>query len=155
MGAGRGRVVRLLLTESLLLSAVGATIGIALGYGLLQWIQSLLPPFYFPAEARIAIDGRVLLFLAAATLLTGVAFGLAPALNAARRDAAESLKEGGRASSAGPGKLIARHAFVAGQVAVAFVLLVGAGLLVRSFQRLMEVGTNLQRPSTGNRIQDR
>jgi len=137
VGAGRGRVIRMLLTESLLLSACGATVGIALGYGLLTLIQSLLPPFSFPAEANIAMDSRVLLFLVAVTILTSIAFGLAPAVQAARRDSVESLKEGGRASSAGRGKLYARHIFVAAQVAVAFILLVGGGLLIRSLQQLM------------------
>jgi putative ABC transport system permease protein len=141
VGARRGRVVRMLLTESILLSAGGAAIGIAFGYGLLTWIQNLLPPFYFPPEANVAMDSRVLLFLAAVTVLTSIAFGLAPALEASRRDSAESLKEGGRASSAGRGKLYARHAFVAAQVAIAFILLAGGGLLIRSFQRLMNVDT--------------
>ena len=100
--------------------------------------MSLLPPFSFPAEANIAMDGRVLLFLAAVTILTSIAFGLAPAIQASRRDAAESLKEGGRGSSGG-GKLYVRHIFVAVQVAAAFILLVGGGLLMRSFQRLMSV----------------
>jgi putative ABC transport system permease protein len=144
LGAHRGRVIRMLLTESLLLSASGATVGIALGFGLLKWIQSLLPPFYFPPEANIAMDGRVLLFLGAVTILTSIAFGLAPAIQASRRDTAQSLKEGGRAGTASRGKLYARHVFVAAQVAVAFILLVGAGLLMRSFQRLMTVNLGFE-----------
>ena len=144
LGARRGRVIRMLLTESLLLSAWGATVGIALGFGLLKWIQSLLPPFYFPPEANIAMDGRVLLFLAAVTSLTSIAFGLAPAIHASRRDTAQWLKEGGRAVSASRGKLYARHGFVAAQVAVAFILLVGAGLLIRSFQRLTTVNIGFE-----------
>jgi predicted permease len=141
LGARRGRVIRMLLTESLLLSLGGAVAGIALGYGLLRWIENLLPPFYFPPESNVAMDSRVLLYLAAATILTCVAFGLAPAIQASRRDSAESLKEGGRASSASRGKLYVRHIFVAVQVAVAFVLLAGGGLLMRSFERLMSVDT--------------
>ena len=101
LGAHRARLVRMLLTESLMLSAFGGLVGIGLGYGLLRWIQSLLPPFYFPAEASVAMDGRVLGFLAIVTMLTSVVFGLTPALRASRRDAAEALKEGGRSSSAG------------------------------------------------------
>jgi len=139
LGAGRGRVMRMLLTESLMLAACGGLLGIALGYALLRGIQGLLPPFYFPAQANIAMDGRVLLFLGAVTIVTSVAFGLAPALQAARRDSAESLKEGGRSSSAGRGRVRMRHVFVAAQVAVAFILLVGAGLLIRSFERVMQV----------------
>jgi putative ABC transport system permease protein len=144
LGARRGRVVRMLLTESLLLGFVGATVGIGLGYGLFTGIRSLLPPFYFPSESRIAMDGRVLLFLAAVTFLTSVAFGLAPAIQAARRNAVESLKDGGRGSSVGRTRLYVRHAFVAAQVAAAFILLVGGGLLMRSFQRLMSVDTGFQ-----------
>ena len=144
LGARRARVVRMLLTESLLLAGCGAAVGLAIGFGLLKWIQSLLPPFYFPPEANIAMDGRVLLFLAGVTILTGIAFGLAPAVQASRRDAAQSLKEGGRANSAGRGKACARHVFVAAQVAAAFILLAGAGLLLRSFQRLMNVNIGFE-----------
>ena len=144
LGAGRRRIIRLLLTESLLLSGCGAIVGIALGLGLLQWIQSLLPPFYFPAEANISMDGRVLLFLAAITILTGIAFGLAPAVQASGRNAGESLKEGGRSHSAGRGGLYARNIFVAAQVAIAFILLVGGGLLLRSFERLLKVDTGFE-----------
>jgi putative ABC transport system permease protein len=144
LGARRGRVVRMLLTESLLLAGSGAAVGLAIGFGLLKWIQSLLPPFYFPPEANIAMDGRVLLFLAAVTILTAIAFGLAPAVQASRRDAAQSLKEGGRSNSAARGKAYARHVFVAAQVAAAFILLAGAGLLLRSFQRLMEVNVGFE-----------
>ena len=139
MGAGRGRLVRMLLTESLLLSVCGAIAGVALGYGLLKWIQSLLPPFFLPAEANVSMDGRVLLFLTAAMLFTCVAVGLAPALQATRKESAESLKDGGRSNTSGRGQILARNLFVGAQVAVAFVLLVGGGLLVRSFQRVMSV----------------
>lgn len=139
IGANRGRVIRMLLTESLLLCVCGALVGIGLGYGLLKWIHNLLPPFYLPSEANIAMDSRVLLFLAVVTVLTSIAFGLAPAIEAAPRDTAESLKEGGRAASASRSKIYLRHLFVAAQVAIALILLVGAGLLIRSFQRLMNV----------------
>src|SRR5204863_983575 len=141
LGARRGRVIRMLLTESLVLAIGGALLGVALGYGLLSWIQGLLPPLTFPAEANVAMDGRVLLFVAGVTVITTVAFGLAPAVHASRRDVAEAMKEGGRSSSAGRGKLRARHLFVAGQVAIAFILLAGGGLLIRSFQRVLSVDT--------------
>jgi putative ABC transport system permease protein len=143
VGASRGRVIRMLLAESLLLSIGGAAVGIGLGYGLLNLILGLTPPFSFPAEADIAMDRRVLMFLAAVTILTSIAFGLVPAIQASRRQASESLKEGGRGSSGG-GKLYVRHTFVAVQVAVAFILLVGGGLLLRSFQRLMSVEIGYQ-----------
>jgi predicted permease len=144
MGAGRGRLVRMLLTESLALATCGAVVGVALGYGLLQWIQSLLPPFYLPAEANVGMDGRVLLFLAAATMITCIAVGLAPALATSGRESSESLKEGGRSNTSGRTKVLARNLFVGAQVAVAFVLLVGGGLLVRSLQRVMSVETGFR-----------
>jgi predicted permease len=129
----------MLLTESLLLSTLGGIVGVGFGYGLLRWIQSLLPPFYFPAEANIGMDVRVLLFLVAVTVFTSIAFGLMPALHAARGSAADALKEGGRAHTAGRRAIRARHVFVAAQVAAAFILLTGAGLMIRSFQRVMNV----------------
>lgn len=141
LGAQRRRVIRMLLTESLLLSGMGAVAAVALGYGLLSWMQRSLPVGYLPAESRVSMDARVLAFLAVATILTAVAFGLAPAIQASRRDSSESLKEGGRGSSAGRGRLYARNIFVAAQVAIAFVLLISGGLLIRSFQRLMNVDT--------------
>ncbi|MBI4907657.1 MAG: ABC transporter permease [Acidobacteria bacterium] len=144
MGARRGRIIRMLLTESLLLSAAGAVAGVVLGYGLLGWIRSLLPPFYLPSSANVAMDGRVLLFLSAATLFTCLAMGLAPALQVSAEESAESLKEGGRANTAGRRKMIVRNVFVGVQVAVAFVLLVAGGLLVRSFQKLMSVDIGYQ-----------
>jgi len=141
LGARRGRVIRMLLTESLLLATLGALLGVLFGYGLLQWIQGLLPPFYFPAEANISMDGRVLLFLMAVTVVTSIAFGLSPALQASGRGPVEALKEGGRSNSAGRRALYTRHVFVAVQVAAAFILLAGAGLMIRSFQRVLEVDT--------------
>lgn len=141
MGAERGRVVRMLLTESLLLSVGGAVAGVALGYGLLAWIRSLMPPFYLPPDASVALDGRVLLFLGAATLFTCLAVGLAPAWQASAKASANALKEGGRANSASRSKFVTRQVFVGLQVAVALILLVGGGLLVRSMQRLLNVDT--------------
>jgi putative ABC transport system permease protein len=141
LGAGRGRVIRMLLTESLLLSTLGAIPGVLFGYGLLRWIQSLLPPFYFPAEASIAMDLRVLRFLMIATVLTSITFGLSPALQASRRGPVEALKESGRSSSASRRAVYTRHAFVGVQVAAAFILLAGAGLMIRSFQRVLDVDT--------------
>jgi hypothetical protein len=87
------------------------------------------------------MDGRVLLFLGVVTILTSVAFGLSPALQASQRGPVEALKESGRASSAGRRAIYARHLFVAAQVAIAFILLAGAGLLIRSFQRVLDVDT--------------
>jgi putative ABC transport system permease protein len=142
LGASRGRIVRMLLAESLLLAAAGGALGLALGHELLRWIRSLLPASTFAPESEVSMDGRVLLFLAAATLLTALAFGLAPALRASRRDLGGALGEGGRVS-AGRRALHLRHLFVAAQVAIAFVLLAGGGLLIRSLQRVLAVDTGV------------
>ena len=140
MGAGRGRLVGMLLTESLALSMLGAVTGLALGYGLLRLIQGLMPPFYLPPEANVSMDGRVLLFLTAATVFTSIAVGL-PALSASRNQSSEALKEGGRSNTAGRTKVVARNFFVGAQVAIAFVMLVGGGLLVRSLQKVLNIDT--------------
>jgi len=131
----------MLLAESLLICAGGALVGVPLGYGLLQEIRSLMPNGFLPADANVAMDGRVLLFLTATTMFTCIAVGLAPALQASGKDFAESLKEGGRSSTSGRNRLLARNIFVGAQVAIAFVLLVGSGLLVRSLHRVMQVDT--------------
>ena len=147
LGAGRTRIVRMLLTEALIISAGGAIVAIVLGHLLLAAIQRLLPPHYFPAEVSIAMDGRVLLYLAAATLLMTVAVGILPAMQASRRNPAETLKEGGRSSSAEKRSTAFQNTFIAGQVAAALVLLVGAGLLIRSFRAVLDVdlGFNAER----------
>lgn len=136
MGAGRGRVVRQLLTESLLL----ATISGAAGTLLAQWVIKalrVLGPEQLPRLQAIGIDGRILLFTLGLTLLTGVLFGLAPALRAGRINVNELLKEGGR-GGAGNRQRRLRDALVVAEVALALVLLVGAGLLIRSFWKLQQ-----------------
>jgi len=138
LGARRERVVRMLLTESLLLSVAGAVAGLAVGHGLLLWIRNLLPPFHFPPEVAIELDGRVLMYLAAATLFTCVAVGLVPAVRASR-PAADALRESSRSVTGARGQLVAQQVFIGAQVAVALVLLVGGGLLVRSLQKAINV----------------
>lgn len=139
VGASRGQIVRQLLTESVVLSAMGALLGIAVGYGLFQAIQKLAPRFLLPAYASVGMDWRVLGFLTGLALIAGILFGLAPAWQLSRGGTAETLKESGRgtAGSMKRGKL--RSALVIAEVALAFVLLVGAGLMIRSFQNLLNV----------------
>jgi predicted permease len=139
LGASRWRLVRQLLTESLVLSALGGVAGLALGVLMFRGILSQLPPFFLPPQARVGVDLRVTLFLGALTLLTGIAFGIFPALQASRRDPVEALKEGGRGTAGSRRRVFLRHALVISQVALAFVLLCGAGLLIRSFGRLTNV----------------
>jgi putative ABC transport system permease protein len=139
LGAGRARLVRQLLTESLLLALCGAAAGLGLGLLLMRSIKAWLPPYLLPAQADVRLDYRVLLFLLLIAVLTAILFGLGPALQLTGRDAGESLKEGGRSGSSGVSHQRLRSSLVVTEVALAFVLLVGAGLLIRSFERLMNV----------------
>ncbi len=137
MGAGGGRIVAQLLTESLLLAALGGTAGVLLAFGATDLLVSLAPA-QTPRIEEVAVDGRILAFTAAVTLLAGILFGLAPALRGARPDPQDALREGGRGALGGSGARL-RELLVSGQVALALVLLVGAGLLVRSFDNLRSV----------------
>jgi len=139
LGASRWRLVRQLLVESLLLSCLGGVAALLVGILLFRGILSQLPPFSLPPQAQVGVDFRVAAFLGLLTVLTALLFGLVPALQASRRDAALALKEGGRGGSASRRKAWLRNALVVSQVALAFVLVCGAGLLVRSFARLTSV----------------
>jgi putative ABC transport system permease protein len=139
LGAGRGRLVRQLLTESVLLSALGAIAGLVLGFLLFRSIHSRLPEFFLPSQTVVSLDWRVVGFLTLLALVTGILFGLVPALQGTRRDMVGVLKEGGRGAAGSTGRRLMRHALVVSEVALAFVLLVGAGLLIRSFNNLMNV----------------
>ena len=139
LGAGRWRLVRQFLTENVLLSICGGVLGLALGYALKAGLELMLPPFSLPREADISMDGRVLGFTISLAVLTGIVFGLAPALQATRPNLAGCMKEGGRGSSSGRHKV--RGALVVTEVALAFVLLTGAGLLIRSFYQMQQVDT--------------
>jgi putative ABC transport system permease protein len=150
LGAARGRLVRQLLGESLVLALAGGAAGLLLAWWALHALRALaaerLPLLRLET---VAIDGPVLAFTAAAAIASGVFFGLIPALTASGADLHESLKEGSRPGSASRGAR-ARSAFVVVEVAVALVLLVGAGLLVRSFARLLavDVGFSTERLTT-------
>ncbi len=130
LGASRGQIARLLLCESVVLAALGGVAGIALSWAALRAAPSLVPPGLLPEGIPLRFDGRVTIFAAAVTGLTGVLFGLAPAWHAVRRPLGESLAAGGRASIGGAGRL--RTALAAAEVAGAVLLLAGAGLLVRT-----------------------
>jgi putative ABC transport system permease protein len=137
MGASRARVVRQMLTESLLLSAIGGIAGVLLSVWLTDVLITMLPEGA-PRLDQIGIDYRVLAFALGVSALTGIVFGLAPALQASRLDVSSSLKEGGRTGE-GHRRTSARSLLLIGEVAVSLVLLVAAGLLIRSFVRLQEV----------------
>lgn len=140
LGATRGRVIRQLLTESVLLSVLGAFGGLLVARFGLQALIAALPPnqlFAMPFLATLRLDPTMLLFALALALLTGIVFGLAPALQASRLDLQEVLKEGGRTTGGARQRL--RSGLVVTEIALAVVLLVGAGLMMKSLLRLMQV----------------
>jgi putative ABC transport system permease protein len=139
IGASRWRLLCQFLTESLLLASMGGALGVLVGFGCMRALKAWIPQFYLPAEADVHLDGRVLLFTAGLIILTGILFGIAPAFHAARSDLGGSLKEGGRGSTTGVGRRRLRSVLVVTEVALAFVLLSGALLLVRSFYGLQQV----------------
>jgi putative ABC transport system permease protein len=140
--AGRWRLIRALVVEGVLLSVAGAALGVALAYGGVQFLIAWLPP-NLPRVADIGLDLRVLVAAAGAAILTGVFFGIVPAFQSSRPDLTSALNDSGRANTAGKGSQRLRSALVVAEVALAVVLLVGAGLFIGSFIRLMNVDTGL------------
>ncbi|HEY1909430.1 MAG TPA: ABC transporter permease [Vicinamibacterales bacterium] len=136
LGAGRGRIVRQLLTEALVLSGIGGAAGIALAYALTRGLVAL-DPLKIPRLQDVAIDGRVLAFTAVVSVVTGILFGIVPALQSARADLQPVLKEGGRDSHVAGGWL--RRALVVCEMAASVVLVAAAMLLARSFAHLLDV----------------
>ncbi len=137
MGAGRRRVLSQLMTESLMLAAVGGALGIALSF-VGTGVLLRLAPAGTPLLDQVVVDGRILGFAALTTMLTGALFGVFPAYRASRTHPASTLRAGGRASGSTASARL-RNTLVVGQVALALMLLVGAGLLVRSFNNLQDV----------------
>jgi predicted permease len=135
MGAGRGRLIRQLLTESVALASLGGVVGGGLAFGIVRALR-VFGAANIPRLDEIGVDGRVVAFTCLISLLTGLVFGLVPALRASRVDLNEALKEGGR-SAGGAGHRRTRKLLVFAEVALSLVLLVGAGLLVRSYQYIL------------------
>jgi predicted permease len=143
LGAGRWRLIRQLLTESVLVSLAGGLVAVVLAI----WGTSLLVSFKpdnLPRLAEISVDSRVLAFTFGVALLTGLIFGLLPAWSASRGRVGDALKEGGRSATAGSARQRLRSTFVVVELAVALVLLVGAGLLIKTFWKLRSVETRIQ-----------
>ena len=136
LGANRARIVRQLLTESLLLSLLGAVLGVLVAHWGTSFIAKQLPDG-IPRITEAGVDLRVLMFTLAVSVLTGLLFGLVPALQASKLNLTDALKEGDRGSSGGRQRF--RSLLVIGQVALTLTLLVGAGLLIQSFRRVMQV----------------
>lgn len=140
LGASRWRLVRALVTEGLMLSLAGAAIGVLLAYLAVQGIRAWLPAG-LPRVAAIGIDVRVLVAAIVGATVCGILFGIIPALQSARPDLTNALKDSGRGTTAGAVSQWLRNALVVAEVALAVLLLVGAGLFIGSFVQLMRVDT--------------
>jgi putative ABC transport system permease protein len=138
IGAGRGHLVRQLLTESLVLSLIGGGLAVGMASGGLKLLQSLRPGS-IPRLTEIQVDGTVLLYALGLSVLTGLLFGLVPAWQTARTDHLSALKDGGGSAGTARARIRTRAALTVAEVALALVLLVGAGLLLRSFANLTRV----------------
>ena len=139
LGANRSRVIRQLLTESLLFALLAGVAGTALAYAGLPLILALVPPDTIPDESEIAVNGAVLLFTLGVSALTSIVCGIAPALHSSRRDLAAALRESGRSLAGGSRQALLRKGLVAAEVALALMLLAGSSLLIRTFLSLRDV----------------
>ena len=142
LGAGRGRLVRQLLTESLVLATGGGAVGIGLAFAAL-WALRAFSTDVLPLADAVRVDGWALAFCAAAVAVTAILVGLVPALRATRRSLAESVRDAGRGAGVGKSQHATQSILVTAEVGLSFVLLVGAGLLLRSFDRLRRVDTGV------------
>jgi predicted permease len=143
MGAGRARLARQLLTESVILSIAGGLLGFFLAYWGVEALRALAPA-NTPRLNEVQLDPMVLAFTFGISLITGLFFGLAPTWHIARTDLREALNEAGRGASASAGTRRMRGVLVVSELALAVLLLVGAGLLIRSFSRLLDVSPGFQ-----------
>jgi putative ABC transport system permease protein len=143
LGAGRWRLIRQFVTEGVLLSFAGGAVGVVTAWLTLDFLGKLAFAF-LPRASEIKLDLRVLGFTLLVSILTGIIFGIAPAAQALKTDVQDALKDGGKGSAAGFGGNWTRSALVVTEIAAAFVLLIGAGLLIKSFAKLQSVDTGLQ-----------
>ena len=137
VGAGRGRMIRQFLTESLVLAAFGGLLGSACAFWGIRGVARLLP--HTLAGETLALNGAVLLFVAVVVVICALLFGLAPSLRAARADVQSGLRESGRNASGGLGQGRLREALAVAEISLALILLIGAGLMIKSLSRLLSV----------------
>jgi len=138
-GASRWRLVQQLLIENVVISMCGGIVGVGVGYAMLKWIQWLIPPYSLPPAVDIRMDTSALLFTLTVAVVTGLLFGVAPAAQTTNPSLVGALKEGGHGTTAGSRGRRARSALVVAEVALAFVLLVASGLLMRSVFKLLDI----------------
>jgi putative ABC transport system permease protein len=136
LGAGRWRIIRQLLTESVMLSLIGGTVGLLLAVWGIDVLRAASADI-LPATAVVNLDSKVLMFTLFISVFTGIIFGLAPALGASKADMNETLKEGGRGATSGRRSGMVRSLLVVSEVALSLVLLIGAGLLIKSFLNIL------------------
>jgi putative ABC transport system permease protein len=147
LGGSRWRVVRQLLTESVITAMGGAALGLLFAYWSIRMVLRYMPPEiakFIPGWYDIRLDGRALLFTIIAAAVAGILAGVLPALQSSRVDVNETLKEGGRSSSGARGRHVLRNVLVVAQVFFAVVLLIGASLLARGFRNLLDLGNGFQ-----------
>ncbi len=137
-GASRGRIIRQMLTESFILACFGGVVGVALAMGGIRGLTQLIPMDML-SGATVNLDSAVLLFVGGVVVLAAFIFGLTPALHSTKPDVQSELKEGGRTSSAGASQNRVRGALVIAEMSLALILLIGAGLMMKSLYRLMAV----------------
>ncbi len=139
LGASRSRLIRQLLTESVLIAVTGGVLGVTLAFGCLRAILAIVPPNTIPDESEIALNTPVLLFTVLVSGLTSVLFGLAPALHTSAGDLANSIRESGRGLQGGSRQALLRKSLVVAEVALSLMLLVGAGLMMRTFMAVQDI----------------
>ena len=142
IGAGRGHIIRQLLTESLLLALLSGVLGLLIAYWGVDALRAMLPE-RTPRLHEVSIDGRVLSFTFGISLITGLLFGLVPALQASTSDLHDSVKEGGKRNTGSESRQRWRNALIVGEVAMSVVLLVGAGLMIQSFVKMSSASPGL------------
>jgi predicted permease len=139
LGATRGRLTRQLLTESVLLGAAGGAAGLALAWSLIRIVPSVVPTTVIPSAAPIELNQLVVFYTIGIGLVTGVLFGLAPAISATRPDMQETLKDSSRGTTSGRGRQRLRQILVTAEVALALMLLASAGLMIESLRRMYSI----------------